>query len=108
MGTWTSQSALHHTFSTSDMSYIVQAMEMNAKPEIDEMAQRGEGTPAGVPLPTHAELKADLQAAHAAAAALEEEVEQADAGRSPAKRAPCDPSLWGLSGQPWIVTFICC
>ena len=81
---------------------------MNAKPEIDEMAQRGEGTPAGVPLPTHAELKADLQAAHAAAAALEEEVEQADAGRSPAKRAPCDPSLWGLSGQPWIVTFICC
>ncbi|KAL3134993.1 hypothetical protein ABBQ32_007945 [Trebouxia sp. C0010 RCD-2024] len=52
-----------------------QAMEMNDKPdETDETA--GEGSPGGVPLPSPAELHADLQTAQAVAAALEEEEEQ--------------------------------
>lgn len=57
-----------------------QAMEMNDKPdETGEMAD--EGSPGGSPLPTPAELHADLQTAQAAAAALDSEEEEVNAGQ---------------------------
>lgn len=59
---------------------MVQAMEMNDKPdETGEMAD--EGSPGGSPLPTPAELHADLQTAQAAAAALDSEEEEVNAGK---------------------------
>lgn len=52
----------------------MQAMEMNDKPgEAEDMADGDEETPRGVHLPTPAQVKADLQLARAAAAALDEE-----------------------------------
>lgn len=64
---------------------MTQAMEMNDKPGgSGDMADGDEETPRGVPLPTPAQLKADLQSAHAA---LEEEEEQSHGGRSQALNA---------------------
>ena len=61
---------------------MVQAMEMNDKlDETEGMADGDEGNPGGVPLPTPAQLNADLQSAHAA---LDEEEEQDPAGSSQA------------------------
>lgn len=67
---------------------MVQAMEMNGKPGgSGDMADGDEGTPGGVPLPTPAQFKADLQSAQAAAAALDEEEGQDQGGRSQALTA---------------------
>lgn len=61
---------------------MLQAMEMNDKPGgSGDMANGDEETPGGVPLPTPAQLNADMQSAHAAAAALDEKEEQAHGGK---------------------------
>lgn len=75
------------TRQSREFIFMVQAMEMNDKPdETDETA--GEGSPGGVPLPSPAELHADLQTAQAVAAALEEEEEQVNGRFWP--RVHCD------------------
>lgn len=56
---------------------------MNDRPnETEGMADGDEVTPEGVPLPTPAQLDADLQSAHAA---MDEEEQQDPAGSSQAK-----------------------
>lgn len=66
--------------STLPFVATMQAMEMNDKPdETEGMADGDEGTPGGVPLPTPDQFNADLQSAHAA---LDAEEEQDAAGRS--------------------------